>query len=462
MIQHIRAVALLLESVKGSPSGPEIRKQQVLSLKHMFQSRRFTPAEAEQLAEALNSIQWDPVELVELQAELLSKDTDSLTGLSRRPLQDYTSMHNFMTTDVWDRLQSKERQQRDGLDVLLLFAIRLGLRCPTEATYQTIACIHMLAQDGLSNVQQMTLDQRLAQVRSVKSCFRNALNHAVDVLRVHVLRLDDLEEKHPDIWLQVFGDGNPVSSRITWQDLSQCMLMTPMRASRRASVPTIQIETPLATQAQNFASFMQSQMHQMQQMQTLTLHALHARQTTPVEPFEQGVDVQPALPMLEDRTPPRVEPIPSISEEVTPRTEREEVAEVTPTAAVTTRSSHSVGEATAALLKAMENRGSAKAQAKAQAKAKATGNKGSARGKASTKKPASQKTKVKRTAMKRKTTSKKATQTKTSSTKPGTKKRPNLSSLPSNAKRLQMRPSGCSRCRFKPGCTPSCFKLNCK
>ena len=26
------------------------------------------------------------------------------------------------------------------------------------------------------------------------------------------------------------------------------------------------------------------------------------------------------------------------------------------------------------------------------------------------------------------------------------------------AKRLALRPKGCSKCRWKPGCTPSCFK----
>jgi histone H1/5 len=30
--------------------------------------------------------------------------------------------------------------------------------------------------------------------------------------------------------------------------------------------------------------------------------------------------------------------------------------------------------------------------------------------------------------------------------------------LPSDAARLKMRPAGCSKCRRKPGCTPSCFK----
>merc|ERR1712217_190106 len=36
--------------------------------------------------------------------------------------------------------------------------------------------------------------------------------------------------------------------------------------------------------------------------------------------------------------------------------------------------------------------------------------------------------------------------------------RPDIASL-SHAERVRLRPNGCGKCRYMPGCTPSCYKV---
>jgi len=103
---------------------------------------------------------------------------ESLYVTGRRPLQDFTHLRHYMVPSVLEMLQDASRTKHSKVEVLSQFACRLGLRCPSEPTYSAIVAIVDLVSGDIPISSEEKHRNFKACKPLVKVCCDNAPAHS--------------------------------------------------------------------------------------------------------------------------------------------------------------------------------------------------------------------------------------------------------------------------------------------
>ena len=425
--------------------GPQMIQQQVASLLQNMERFRNTAAALDPgVFHALAQIPF-PVEdknRLLLKMTEISGESVAAIGNNSSKFQDWTSWPWFVTEAMcaeFKALTSKEQQ--------LLYVVekpyKLGLRSPSESTLQALTAVYLsLLQGG-----DMDGQEKKEALDDVKAVFRR-LQHSMGAPHVYIAILHPnpaaFQILHPNIYRSFFGD-DPKFVDLDMVKWRSFVASIPMRVTRRdvrqqppqrcqlpvqldmgnlghpagANGPAI-ADVPPALQglAQMFAPLMQ--MAQLMQRP-------QAQQRMPQYQL-RGYDARPMALALEDK---------STNEGAAPEAAAASAPEAAAASAAGAAAATAAraGAAEVPLLDLPAATAALVAVADAQAECK---KRPAAKGKASTKTtPAKAKAKAKAPA-----------------------KRKAVNAMPRTEEaRLRARPDGCSKCRGKPGCTPSCWAM---
>ena len=415
-----------------------------------------------------------------MQDDILTKLISKTTALAlqsqrnhdlaaRRATQDYTNIWKYMTDFKCLSLQ----QSRDKLNWLRVQTSMLGLTNPSERTFQMLTALLLTCERSPQEVSPAT---KFESLKALKVAFARAkVSQPLGVSFLMLPEPDELVQRHAGLAASFFGEEGWSATQLNQVQLMAMADNIPMRSSRRDSKVHVLVETKPDSGTMAFAQQLSQQLQQMQYMQAFTLQALQGNQHTGSAVLS-GCNPQSspsligqqflAAPMLPTLAPTPSSPL-AIVDATAPGSnapndsnETQEVAEE-PKASV--GKGMSLDEVTRKLQAGMDSKKKEKLPAeskkvplkkqkvlnkmpqKAGAKSTSGGHKQSMTDK-----------KADKVVAKTKSAGKKAKTLKTHTAKSGSK---STSTCPlSKARRLKLRPEGCGKCRYKPGCTPSCFK----
>ena len=385
----------------------------------------------------------------------------------RRQAQDFTNLMHYLPSSIWAKLQESSHNFKTRIEILGKFAAILGLTCPNEQTYAAALSILHLAAPGTN--PELSSSQKFELLKSFKPVFKKVLerhdNHSTMTLAKLPIDLSSAAE-HPLI-KAAFTDEQPMQCPLQEDQLNAFAASIPLRVTNIASSSFRPFQRA-ASSDQIGHHLLFSSMHRNSSLMpdeipmryflppfgssaaSISTHGTPPLALTyPVENREATLS-SPAI--LDKPNPPAVptEPLttPGLAHTEASVTHGEKTAGATELPAA-----HS--EDPLAVIAGLQSK---RAEAKASAKeARSTPEEVEAK-----KRPASAPSRSRKAASKGVSNTKQSSSCKTvpkKNTKAVKKAaaRSPAASL-SMAKRLSIRPSGCSKCRWKPGCTPSCLR----
>ena len=450
-VQAIEATAAFLNGVKDHPNYLEFREQQSTKIQLQIRGVCMTMEAGSLLIEKLKEVDWSPAEFASLQSEVMNSVQLCLAGSARKALQDYTALAAYFPAEVWDELLGSTLSSQAKLERLLLFAHKIGLSNPTEHTYQFLCAVFLLATEGQKAIN-LPPCMRFETLKMIKKVYKSLSQMWLAPAFPHLPKLpsavDDLEGAYPNEFAKVFGSSAPVPSRLCWSDISKIATSTPMRNSSKAS--------QLASSMQ-----MLGDMANVQSMPALLqgLASLYGNSFPHPQPAQLPLTMLPAVQAkVQTRLDNRLQALPS-QPRLQPSAAIVDAAQLHAPAVSAPALTHAVVPPAAIADGTNGTEDKPKVIVKSvDAAARVVMEAMAAKSAAAAAKAAADK--VKGEKLKNcKAPKAKAAKGKCKTPPPVAKgKNKKRKALPSDAERLKMRPSGCSKCRRKPGCTPSCFK----
>ena len=237
---HLQALNKLFASLVGQPCLDVVAKQQSQSVLRSLANATLTVEDSSKLTTLLNDGAWPPAMkamLIEEVAKRTSATCVALGGGSRTKLQNYEWVYNYLTTEQWFALSDRQIQDAAKLDIVLDLATHLGLRHPTEATFQMMASLHCLGSMGPDHVRGMAFDRRLQAVQHTKRTFRRKCSHLPQPMHFFDVLPEDPEsfrEGSAEMFEAVFGKTPPVRCPIPEATLRSTQADFPMRSTKKA------------------------------------------------------------------------------------------------------------------------------------------------------------------------------------------------------------------------------------
>ena len=269
------AVQNLLLSVQGSPVHLEIARTQHSQLLMAIRAVRLTSAEVADLVTHLNAIVWPEQNMSnEL---LLAANLASARGrpTARSLNQDYTSVVNYYTRQDW--ADTTNNGQQNLIHTVLAKPIALGLRNPMEITFQVLAALLLVLQEGgCEKAKQLSPQMKFHMLKFVKQRFRAAAAHAPKIAWIQVLPANPTDAVDMDDFCAVvdgvYDEGfGPIASPFDETLFNSLVMSIPMRSSnaqvRALPIACVQGNSPSPFGGQNMAMQAMMQMMQMFQQQ---------------------------------------------------------------------------------------------------------------------------------------------------------------------------------------------------
>ena len=240
----------------------------------------------------LQAMQWPPEELASLQASVIASvnraPVSKTQGAVRRGLQNYVHHLAYFTETQWGVLCSS-RDPQLKMDTILNHMAGLGLRTPSEPTYQSLTALFLWASEEAVALEQMYPSAKHETLKAIKSQFKRMLVRVSDAAE-HVEQLPtipaDLQRTSPTLFASVFSTEQPAAARVLAMSIAKLMITIPMRSTCRdtSKITNLTLPDRLGAQACDFAASMMGQMQQMYQAQQLTLQALQGMQPHAMAP----------------------------------------------------------------------------------------------------------------------------------------------------------------------------------
>ena len=140
--KQVDASQRFLRGLQSLPSFAETRSKQAEQLLATVERvQNFTVEEANKVLEIFSESLWGP-DLSEIFKAQLSARTNLIqpSACGRRPLQNYLALPRYLTQSLWASLQGSEPEEL-RLEKLVRHAARLGLRCPAEPTFAMLLAL---------------------------------------------------------------------------------------------------------------------------------------------------------------------------------------------------------------------------------------------------------------------------------------------------------------------------------
>jgi len=415
-------------------------------LRTLLESSTFSMEDAAAAVEKLSTMGLSEANAVELTGLVRIKPLvgAGAASVSRRAMQNYTNLHLYLTQAMWDLLLSDEGAESKA-HALTDHALNLGLRCPTEPTMQHVVALANFSDKSFHSLMPSILHEAF---KSMKMRIKAACNKAIKLDYPHSTTLPVNWKEHNSDWLnRAFVGDAPVPSKIPHSELAAIVAKIPLRSSK------VSVYSRSSTQSLGLLFDPQSCVAMM------TQHYLRPYAAPPAqEPLRiqfnapSSASRGSALPMLQ--LPPSQS---QADTEVQPQKFNDGKAEEE--AATQSKAAHEeqnvqlpkkvpVLTAVTQIMDAMAGKKTGKVSNTVRKQSKAACKKLAGKCDVAVKAVLDE-------ASEGKTVAKKACK---KGRKVKSKPIHRVKKIPSASEQLKLAPTGCAKCRNKPGCTPSCWK----
>jgi len=240
--QHLQGVQKLLASLRGQPCLESVAASQA---KSVTEGLRGVSLSSEQAA-ALNSLIIDgdswPAKLASELIQLIATSTSACpttTSAARMKQQDFQAITEYFSMSQWHLFSDRSVVEDTKLDVMLDLCLSLGLRCPSEHTFQMLTMLWRLAVSGPEQLDGLAWSAKLDYLHHVKRVFKRKASRVVSPAHF-ILELPPLpatfKADHPDVYREVFAHSEPTKCPIPLPILKGYQDRFPCRSTRQAPV----------------------------------------------------------------------------------------------------------------------------------------------------------------------------------------------------------------------------------
>ena len=470
--RHLDGVVMLLTSLKDTQHYPEWQDQHFKNVLGMIEGAKLSFREAARLVHKVKGLPFFEsgkmklLEALEHACSDAAKVTD--VGMNGGKMQDYMKIHAYFTERHWAVAFDSSSDEMQKLELFTELAASLGMRCASEPTQAMLLALSMLTS------KEYTAAVKYEMFKTAKKRIKAVCNHAVaDPTLPYILQLPARPDSMDSKWMAHAFSGKKIAGQPpqSWNIMQthQLYLSIPQRSSNRMSkpcstssmVPSAGISMTAGNPLAQLVQFMQM-MQSMQGHQEEPAVEILPRKRQPLELEDAPVTPGPKAARLE-----LISPASDAKEFPALQLARDasEFGPEKPTPPEKPAEPSKRPVAVAAILRGqVETRKATKKAEQAAAKAEKKAAQAEAKDAANAVKKAEKEKKDAATAAAKAAgsspkdapaASKDAAGSKISAKKATEDK---WAGLPDEKARLEQRPTGCSKCRRKPGCTPSCWK----
>ena len=216
LVQAARATKQCLDGMCHDACHEACNKAQPEKLALLLGSASLCGQEGTELAREISSTNWaTPCDLECVLSSMLSHKGQGGSAKDiqqkRASLQDYTHLHNFLPSNLWDLLTDMQVGMEAKLNKLQLHSARLGLCWPSERTSQLVTALLLLCQCGLAQTLSTSHDYFLDLLKWVKRQLRvsNTNLPAQHMLLVLPATPGELQQQSPELHSQVINAEPP-------------------------------------------------------------------------------------------------------------------------------------------------------------------------------------------------------------------------------------------------------------
>lgn len=235
-LTEVQATRALLRDMRGKPGEQLVQSSQAARLKSLADS---TPVGASACATIMSEIglcgftQEDQEGIMAIVARRLG---DTPKSGSRAKLQDYTALPMYFSPEQWATMRRQAPAAGDSLGSILDHASKLGLRYPTEATWQTVTGMYMLLENDPATAGAMAPATKHELYKYVKKSGKRHLQRGGVVVERLPDSPADFRKLHPNVYGAVFGEAGP-SKHPFGLHLAVIVESIPMRVSNASVTP---------------------------------------------------------------------------------------------------------------------------------------------------------------------------------------------------------------------------------
>lgn len=213
---------------------------------------------ASRLVDAVRSAGFAAADEQALMQDVQQHVHTEFTVQKRVPLQDYKSIMHFGTETFWENMQEPSTAQAS----LTRFVHDLGLRNPSEPTYQRLTALLLMSTEGMERARCMQPAVLYEAYLAVKRCFK-ALPKVAQPFRIKDLPATPLELKRstPLLWKALYNEESPTECPFSATDVEWLTELIPMRRTPKlnANPYAMQQYTPAMPQQQPMQPMLQLQ-----------------------------------------------------------------------------------------------------------------------------------------------------------------------------------------------------------
>jgi hypothetical protein len=290
---------MLLEEHKATPLiAKKLSELQAGAVAAMVASATLSAAEQVELATMAVAVPWASEADVSRVLAAFTVESPLPPGKRRRSQQDYTMVHHFLTTGMWDAMMDPSTPADIKLTALLGHLVKLGMRCPTEPTVKWITSLWLVCSTDPVELGRMSVIDKAVKLKNVKVHFDGIRRRAADPPEwVGVLPSKPVEflRDYQLLYKGAFpGEASPAPPGVNVEIVAGLDMSYSCRGGMRtsqlslisSSAPSSGASSSMATDVQNillsFVKSMQANQQQMMQIMvqpqanTRTLNSLAA------------------------------------------------------------------------------------------------------------------------------------------------------------------------------------------
>ena len=207
LLSEVRAVRSLLDAMQGKPGLEAVKDAQMSRLADLVSKSSVTTAECPAILEEIDKCGLAKGN--ELMVAV-SQRVGAGTQVTRAKLQDFTSLAVYFKSSQWEAMS--KAAAGDPLDTIFQHASRLGLKYPSEHTWQRLTAIYLCVTSGIDGAGCMAPVAKVEFLKHVKRSGRRVL--APGVVEVGVLPQSpaDYKAAFPEKYSAVFGNEPPAAN----------------------------------------------------------------------------------------------------------------------------------------------------------------------------------------------------------------------------------------------------------
>ena len=268
--------ASLSAHLAAGPLLDEFAKQQMdAACLEVSKIKQLTLEQANKIAAQIKQVPFlteaDQQKLLHCIVAKASESTPAENSDNRRgALQNYTSLSQYLTPNIWNAVANPSYSEQAKLDLLVKFAMQLGLRVPSEPTYAVMLAIINLAAGADPNLSPSELYQQLQSIKMRTRKLLESQSSEEKPLQYQSLPADAQSLLNTEHGQLLFKEEKPGGCPFSLAKLDAYVKQIPLRCSNsnaRSSFLPLQRQTN--SQPSSYADMFGMLMHQHQQLQRM-------------------------------------------------------------------------------------------------------------------------------------------------------------------------------------------------